>query len=1025
MIVDSDPDPLDARTAAEFVELMRRLRDWAGLSYRQLERRAETSGDVLPASTLATALSRVTLPRESLVVAFVRACGCDTAAWVTARRQLAQRGHLRLAQRGDLRLEDERRFAVAEATGSETLSDSKVQTENCEGQRTGHSPFGHTPLVGRRDVLRGLGQALDAAADGAFRLVALSGEPGVGKTRLLSELAAIAAMRNLPTLVGRATEFEQEMPFEVLVDALDDRLDEQCPELSQESAQLLTTVFPSLSAMYSKDPEAQPAVDLTGLAGYRLCRAMRHLLEELAGPTGLVLVLDDVHWADDASIGLLEHIARHPPRAGVLVAMAYRPAQSPARLATLVDTAAGHGLRIFVDPLTRAEVEQLFGQGVSAGRADFLYAESGGNPFYLEALAKIGPSGLTAADELTPKVNSGELPPAVQAALQSELNGLSESTRLVAQAAAVTADEFEPALIAAAAEVSEPAALAAVDELAARDIIRPAAGGQFRFRHPLLRRSVYESAAAGWRLSVHARVAVFLAELGAPATARARHVERSGHFGDPDAIATLAEAARSVAPHATRAAAHWLEAALRLTPENASERVNLLLELAKLHAVSGRLIESRAAAREVLRLLPADAAYLRARTARVCAMMERLLDRPREGLAVLTAELRAIPDPVSAPAVLLRLRLVAENLLNTDYQTAQAILDLVPDAADDWEPGLKLAVAAMRPMPAYGHGRIEDALRYIETADHLIEMAPDELLADWLDAVAFLCWTELFLGRCHSAVDRLTRALGIARATGQSYMVPILLAGQTRAYAMLGRLPEAGANAEEAVAVAEMMGSGSLLGFARAQQCLVASWSGQDEGTLVRDVRANHVSTQHRGWYGNMAQYMYAIALINSAEPDRGADLLRAVWDRVGALGLDQCTLLSLCEMLANVEASEGRADKAAQWAAYAEQVAHPTLEINLAITRLAQAHASQANNPHSATALAHDAAVMLETAGHRLDAGRARLRAGIAAARVGDQSLASTELSAAVDIFETAGAWPYHAQAMNERARSVSSTTA
>ena len=134
---------------------------------------------------------------------------------------------------------------------------------------------------------------------------------------------------------------------------------------------------------------------------------------------------------------------------------------------------------------------------------------------------------------------SGELPPTVQAALQAELSGLPAQALLVAQAAAVAADEFEPALAAAAAEVPESTALRAVDELAARDVVRPAPGGRFRFRHPLVRHATYESAAAGWRVGVHARVADHLARLGVPATVRARHVERSGRFGDPEAIATL------------------------------------------------------------------------------------------------------------------------------------------------------------------------------------------------------------------------------------------------------------------------------------------------------------------------------------------------------------------------------------------------------------------------------------------------------------------------------------------------------
>ncbi|MEV4195821.1 hypothetical protein, partial [Streptomyces toxytricini] len=89
---DTGPDPKDARTPAEFVAAMRRLRSWADLSYRQLERRAEDAGDVLPRATTSAALARTDLPREELLIAFVRACGGSAAtveAWVDARRRLA------------------------------------------------------------------------------------------------------------------------------------------------------------------------------------------------------------------------------------------------------------------------------------------------------------------------------------------------------------------------------------------------------------------------------------------------------------------------------------------------------------------------------------------------------------------------------------------------------------------------------------------------------------------------------------------------------------------------------------------------------------------------------------------------------------------------------------------------------------------------------------------------------------------------------------------------------------------------
>ncbi len=682
----------------------------------------------------------------------------------------------------------------------------------------GRTSDGAARLVGRQDALRAFGEALDASGEGSFHFLSLVGEPGAGKTRLLGELAAAAAGRHLTTLWGRAAEFEQEMPFGVVVDALDDHVEALLPglagRLGAEASGLLAAVLPSVrAAAPGQDASAPPGPgsDLTGR--YRLYRAVRRLLEDLAGPHGLVLILDDVHWADDASVELLDHLVRHPPRGRVLAAIAYRPAQASARLAALLASAVAHGRQVPVGPLTFAEAEELLGPGMSRPRCQALHEASGGNPFYLEALARMDQG----AQLTRGSADGSTLPPAVGAALRLELTGLSPAALRVAQAAAVAADEFEPALAAVAAEVTEDTALDALSEMAARDIVRPTSSGRLRFRHPLVRRATYDCAAVGWRLGAHARIAAHLAEVGAPAALRAHHVERSAPFGDQAAIATLLEAAREVAAQAPATAAHWLEVALKIMPaETAGDgrQLELLLEVARLRAVSGQLVEGRAAAREALRRLPPGDHARRALAARFCALMERQLDRPHEARVVLLDELRRIPDPQSAAAVPLRTRLVAESLMRGDIRAAQAVLDLIPESAHTLEPSVAVAIAALRPLPAYALGKIADAARFIEAACQLVAAAPDGHLAEWLDAIAWLCWTETMMGRHHSALAHFGRAVAIARRTGQSYIISNLLAGQARVLTLFGRLAEAAAAAEEAAEVARLLGSGHQLVFA-------------------------------------------------------------------------------------------------------------------------------------------------------------------------------------------------------------------
>ena len=113
----------------------------------------------------------------------------------------------------------------------------------------------------------------------------------------------------------------------------------------------------------------------------------------------------------------------------------------------------------------------------------------------------------------------------------------------VLEGAAVAGDPFEPELAAAAAERSEASAMDAIDELLELDLVRETdVPRRFRFRHPLVRRAVYEATPGGWRLGAHERCAQALAARGASAAARAHHVERSAREGDTEAVAVLREA---------------------------------------------------------------------------------------------------------------------------------------------------------------------------------------------------------------------------------------------------------------------------------------------------------------------------------------------------------------------------------------------------------------------------------------------------------------------------------------------------
>ena len=178
-------------------------------------------------------------------------------------------------------------------------------------------------------------------------------------------------------------------------------------------------------------------------------------------------------------------------------------------MAAALDRAHREGAldRIELRPLTRGEAHELIGHATEDPVATALYEESGGNPFYLEQLARSSDRPiLGSAGGENVSLAGVRVPPMVAAALTEELAVLSDAARLVLEGASVAGDPFEPDLAASAAGVSETSAIQALDELLHCDLVRVTdVPRRFRFRHPIVRRAVYETTPGGWRLGAHER----------------------------------------------------------------------------------------------------------------------------------------------------------------------------------------------------------------------------------------------------------------------------------------------------------------------------------------------------------------------------------------------------------------------------------------------------------------------------------------------------------------------------------------
>lgn len=876
------------------------------------------------------------------------------------------------------------------------------QTSNGDDhhRRNGPALLGREPeTAALRAVLTG--QGATAA------VVAVVGDPGIGKTRLLADLMAQARNDGRTVLAGRAAEFEREVPFGVLRNAMEDHL-RGLPgpwrgRLDGAHLRLLPAVFPTLTAAAGRGDES----GLLAGERYRLHRAVRALLENIAGD-GLVLALDDLHWADESSIELLDHLLRHPPRAPVLLAGAYRPRQASARLDHAMAGAVQRGLAtvISVGPLAFAEAGGLLPPGLSPTQRQELYEAGGGNPFYLQVLARSPDIWRS----VTPADAGGSVPPPVQAALASEFATLEPQCQRVVHAAAVAGDEFDAGLLSAVAVLAEPAVLAALDELVQRDLVRVnGMPGAFRFRHPLLRSAAYHHAGAGWRVAAHARAAAELAARGAPVEVRAGHIAASALVGDLASVEVLRAAAVDVMHASPAAAAHWLASALRLLPEDPActgLRLQLLQLRANVAGVTGRLAESRDLIGEILHRL-APGTEQRATVAYSLALVEHLLGNHAQSRAVLMRELAALPDQNGTDAGTLRVGLAVTSVMYGPADPAAVVQAI--DMARGTDSRALLAVALGVGAVATHSFDVADprAARWLDEAAELVDAMSDREFARRLDTVMFLGWGEFYLERYGAARRHLERALQIARATGQSHIVPSVQTLLAVVGCSTGQLSWALAHLDDAWESAELSGGPQARARVLVNKCWISIWQGELEEALAYGKEAAAVAAggESPEWEATPAEVMLGLAHHAAGDHLAGLELMA----RTGHERVRPVWQARWYEALAAVAAAAGDEAGAVEWATRAVEL--PVVEAlprRAGLIHLAQVHATLHGDPAAALGHAQRAAESLRRGGDRLGAAQAHLYAGVAYRSLGDAAAAEREISIARRGFADCGASPH-----------------
>ena len=868
--------------------------------------------------------------------------------------------------------------------------------------------------------------------DRAPALLEVVGEPGIGKTTMLDGVGEPRSSRRL-VLRGRAAEFECDLPYGLFIDALDAHLvgvtQGRHPKLDEDRLAELAGVFPSL------EREVAAPIVVVREERFRFHRAVRALLEQLAGSGSLVLALDDVHFADPASCELLASLVRRLPSCPLLLAFAYRTGRGPPAVVTelIAATRAERAHRIELGPLSRAESDQLMaGEEVGEGWRASLHAQSGGNPFYLEQLLRsrrleaerpsgpgTGPFG-GRLDTL-----SGRISEEVAVTIAREVDALPWLAQAVLQAAAVAGEPFEPDLVAEIADVAEPDALLSLDELQARDLIRPTAvAREFRFRHPLVRAAVYGSLKGGWRVAAHARAARALARRGASAAACAPHVAQSARRGDDEAISLLVEAARAATGRAPASAARWLAAAARLAPERgpgSERRLELMPELAGAFASIGALEQCQEVLVQALDVLPEAIDELRTALIAGCAQAEIFLGRYEQARARLVRAIDEVGDEISPARVQLELALAAYGTYANDLDLAvRFAASARAHASALGRQALHATALSILSLSSYAAGEIEDAQDAHSSACALVDELSDGSISRRVEMMWFLGWAGWFLGRYGTAEAHFSRGIAVSRAYGDARLLIEMTVGRTIALTWLGRLGEAVALGEEALEAGQLSNSPNRLMWCNIARCLsltaagdldAALRAGEEAAAIAREVGVSVVSAG-AGW-------TCAAVLIEAGEHQRAVDVLLELLGGPGLSGYYAGMRPFCYGLLTRAEMRRGNAAGAREWA---RRSAASADEIGLALGRahsdLALAEADLVDHAGVAAGLAQRAIEGFDRTGAPINAARARLVAGKALGAAGDRERAGAELRRAEQSFAEFGARRLQAEAVRELRR-------
>jgi tetratricopeptide (TPR) repeat protein/transcriptional regulator with XRE-family HTH domain len=789
-----------------FGDLLRRHRVLAGMSQEELAERAHLSARAI--SDLERGVKRT--PRRDTVQLLVEALGLSgeaRTAFVTAAREPAARRTSRPQSRSQETVEDAPHYPRASLTPT--------------GGFLGAVPEGR--LIGRERELSAIQGAIDAVMEGSGRFLVVAGEPGVGKTRLSQEATLACRDRGFVVATGRSYEPYRSVPYYPFLEALTSLygaapgpVRAQVPERWPHVARLLpegpSGAMPALGA--SPQEEQQ-----------RLFWEVTGLLRAVSDVAPVALLLDDLHWADDASLQLLQHLARHTRAHRVLLLGTYRDVEVgyPHPLGrALRDLEREHLVeRMPVRPLdhhgTASLIHDRIGHDLSQEFVELVYRHTDGHPLFvqevLRALVERGDVYRRDGRWEYREVAEIGVPESVRAAIADRASWLGGRAQEVLREASVLGQAFEFEDLQAMAGLTEGELEAALEEALAAGLVYES-GEAYVFNHALTQQALYTELTKRRRRRLHLAAGEALERLAEPVRRR-RAAELAWHFREGGAAEraftyTLLAGDNAVSVHAPGEAETHYQGALELTRE-LDDRADEALALEKLGWLMWITARFDACSNALVRaaLVYRDAGDVEGEVrAEGLLGMVHFTHAPLEGAERIRALLdRLGPRDPSAPLARLHSSLAMNLAVAGSYSEAlEAVEGASGVARALGDERLLASIETMRGTALGLMGRLEEGRRVLEERLSLAEADNDY----WgqLSAAHYLGKMSLAQGDFDAASRYHGRALELAERLGARSRISAETSNLSEVQFYLGDWARARGHAERAVELARSESSG-------------------------------------------------------------------------------------------------------------------------------------------------------------------------------------------------------------------------